>query len=504
VVLEGAELMMRDHDAALQLDPDALPGVQAAGLEVLGEGAPWVLLEGSLDRVERLEVEVLGGVLGRYGVRGELVVAPGAVMIGPAPLVWEGEAGARLVARGQLALQGAEVLNLPVRVEDGGVASLGGARLRVEEEAGPDSGCLVEVLGAGIGALEEATLEALPAGSRPALRGVCLVGQGGSPRLSLAVVRGFGVGVEVDGGEVGGWVVAGVRFEDNLTGLWVKAEAAPRVEGNEFVGRLGRSTTAVRFEVGASPGGAVVGNRFELGRAGQAYHLDPDNWAQPGGTVFGPNVWTQRQPSGYLLSGEQTSALAVLGRATELGPEEALLNDVQVVSELRVREGAALQAWGTPEDVLTLSGVQRPGREFVLAVEGRLEVQGPGVFVTELPLVFEPGSGGALRACSLDGALPGLPLVRIEDAAPSVGGTSQFDGAILTGDNTRAVAGLEIEASAPMCDGEAALCPFVANNRFRSLAVGVRLVGGGALEGVNDFDDANPEGDTVPINVERR
>jgi hypothetical protein len=44
----------------------------------------------------------------------------------------------------------------------------------------------------------------------------------------------------------------------------------------------------------------------------------------------------------------------------------------------------------------------------------------------------------------------------------------------------------------------------VANNRFRSLAVGVRLVGGGALEGVNDFDDANPEGDTVPINVERR
>ncbi len=124
--------------------------------------------------------------------------------------------------------------------------------------------------------------------------------------------------------------------------------------------------------------------------------------------------------------------------------------------------------------------------------------------MSDLPIVFKPGSDGTITAATLIGNRTDLPMIMIEDAAPTIGGNGSVNGCSLSGSNRLDVTGIGIRADLETMCQQGNACPFIAENQFRNLGVGVRLYPRADFRGINDFDDANPNGDSVPINVDRR
>ncbi|MEO1273554.1 MAG: hypothetical protein AAFX99_36180 [Myxococcota bacterium] len=292
-----------------------------------------------------------------------------------------------------------------------------------------------------------------------------------------------------------------LTLHDNAVGLVIEGPM-PTVSGNTFSSSEAQQIIAMRLSVGAEPGGEVVDNIFDLDLGDLAYHVDPDNLSTTGGTVFGPNTWMGRQPDGFLMSGQQTSPEVNVYPITELDPNLEPFLTVQVPGDIEVASGSRLRMEPNTFQIWTLQGLRQAPGETILEVNGDLILDGDGMIVSDLPIAFLAGSTGELSRISLISAREDLPMVTIVDSGPTVGGRGSVDGCSLTGSSQLNVVGMLIRADEPMCVGDA-VCPFIAENQFRNLSIGIDIESGD-FQGVNDFDDANPMGDSVPINVRRQ
>jgi len=492
VRLEGLTVAMRGTDAAVRLDPDGLPALSATGLTVVGS-TPVVALAGDVDGGAMVPVVALGE-LDRFEVEREARIAAGSGLTLAEGVELKGQPDGRLTIDGALVAEVGDLLDLAMTVSASGQAALAGARIEASSSH-RWSGCLVDAAaGASVELVGARVLGPLSGD------GVCLRGVMGEAPVGAATLEGFGRALVVE--EAGGGSISGVTFVDNVVGLAVNSAQMPQITSNTF--RSGRAvqTVAIALSTGSQPGGEVVGNTFGLDNGDLAYHLDPDNLADDSGTVFGPNAWMGYRPTSFLMSGTLSSPRASLRSVSEVVDEVFLT--VQVPAALEVAAGSALNVLPNGVQVFSLQGLSAGDGQTVLRVRGNLTMRGPGVLISFLPIVFEPGSGGVVTQADISSARTDFPLVSIEDAAPRIGGNGSVDGCSFSGSNRGDVIGFEIRSSSPMCTGADALCPFVARNGFFNLAIGMVVYAPANFAGVNEFDDSNPNGDTVPINIDRR
>ncbi len=488
LTLGDLALEQREGDAAITLDPDSISQVEGTARHV-GEGRSTVHLSGDLESAATLAPL---GELDGFSILGTMVVGEGVELGASSEVALRGGRDSLLRVEGLVSLREIAIDDLAIRVEPGGALDVDGARVSAGPLA-PPRGCLIEVVG-----VLSAQGARIAATAPLALDGICA--QGVTPSLEGAIIAGFARGLVISSGS--SEVIGGVRFEDNGVGLFFEGERAPEIRGNTFASLTDRQTVAIQMQIGANPGGVIAENTFDIDQGDSAYHLDPDNLANTAGTIFGPNVWSRHQPDGYLLSGDLEGAASIKA-VTERPPEDDLFIAVQVLGPLAVRAGGRLDI-APRGQIVTMDGIEVGLAPTSLEIEGHLRLDGPGVLVNNLPISFRPGSTGVVTRADLSGARRDLPLVLIEDAEPTIGGVGSASAVRLTGSNQRDMVGVEIRSTSAMCLGLESLCPFIASNDFRNLGVGIALISPASFSGVNDFDDANPNGDTVPINVERR
>ena len=494
VTLQNVTFEQRSRDAAIKLDPDWLGVVTLSEIAVGGDELPGVHLVGDLDELDELVLAPLGGALSAFVPVGTVTVVEAATLRGDDAVSLRGVGDSLLRVNGALELTDTSLDDVAVEVEATGSATLDGVTMTLTGLRAV--ACLVTVQGSGELELLDATL----LGQQDS-GGVCIEAVDEAPFLTGTRIENFGQGVVAR--NLGARApLSDMTLHDNALGILVQGLTAPLVFNNTFSSSADQQIVALRFDVGANPGGQVSSNTFDLDIGDLAYHIDPDNLATDGGTVFGPNTWADRQPESILMSGRQTSEEVSLYAITELDPLDEPFLTVQIPDNVEVSAGTRLLIAPQDFQIWTLQGLRAAPGETYLQVRGELEIEGQGVIVSDLPILFEANSTGSISRTTLISNRADLAMVEIADAAPIIGGEGSVSACSFTGSNTRDGTGVRISASRPMCvDG--AICPFIAENQFRNLAIGID-VASGDFRGVNDFDDANPNEDTVPINVRRQ
>ncbi len=495
VSIEGTRFEGRAEDAALTLPIEALADVSGAAIQ---QGASTIHITGDVAAAVTLEAV---GQLDVFTLIGPMQVLSGATLDSAAVLL-QSLSGQRLSVLSGGAWTAGLVRNVAVTL-GGQLTWQPEGALEITNGATGLQGCALDVAATGSLAQDALVLRHLNP-STPALDGLCLRTPNltGLQAAEGMTIEGFERGVVVDGA-VGEVDVRGLTLLENRVGLDYAGQVGPVIAGNTFRSVTDRQMTAIHFsQLGAEPGGAVTNNIFDFDLADGPYHLDPDNLSTNNGTRFEGNTWLNNQPDGYLLSGTLESPQARLQSVTELPFEDNFFISIQMPGPLTINEGAHFQI-SPVNQIATIQGLTSLEGDAEVVVLGRLTMAGPGALANNMPIRFEPGSQGTIRRAEISGQRTDAPLISITDAAPLIGGVGSVDANILTGSSQGDVIGIELNATAPMCVEETDLCPFIANNDLRTLAIGIVVTEPADFSGVNDFDDANPNGDTVPINVQR-
>lgn len=483
------DIAARDIDEVARLDPDQLRGLSGTAT-VLSDVPNRIYLRGALDRADA-EIAPLGDLVEFAAPEGLRVSASRTLSATEGTLVL-GTGGA-LAIEGTLVGGPAVWRDLLLRPTEAAITDLTGTRVEITLEG--LEGCLLEAPPEATLTLDGAVLMQEPLGTSVDLHGICVDGATEAAGWSGATVRGFATGLRLV--DAGGFDITGLTLEDNLIGLDWHGAAPGTISGNAFVSTPQRQVVSVRLRTGAEPGGAVSGNTVVQDVGDFFLDIDPDCLSE-GGTAFGPNTFDAARPGAYLLGGRLDGGVARVGDITGRAPEDAFFLTVQVPEDIVVADGAQFIV-DAGEQIVSLQGLSTAR----VVVEGELELRGPGLLVSELPVAFEAGSEGVIAAVSLSGSRTDAPLVSIDDSEPTIGGNSRFDEVQITGSNLGDVIGVEISSTNPMCQVLENLCPFIANNVFRNLSIGVLAHRPAFFSGVNDFDDADGD-DSVPVNVEQR
>ena len=490
IFLQGTTIAQRDIDEEARMDPDQLRGLSGAAT-VLSDVPNRVHLRGALDRADAT-LPALGDLV-EYAAPVGLGVAALRTLTG-APDTRVIGTGGEIAISGALVAAGTTWRDLYLSPADGATLDLTDSAVEVTIEG--LEGCLIQASPDAALLLGGALIAQAPGGVSPALDGLCVAGATAAAAWDGATLAGFRRGLWLT--DAAAFDISGITFEDNSIGIDLQGETLAEITGNTFLSGARRQVVSVRLRTRAGPGGAVRGNLIDQDTGDLFLNLDPDCLSTDG-TTIGPNTWVRTRPGSFLLGGEQEGGDVTLRDITERAPEDAFFLTVQVPDDLIVAAGATFTVMPAGQRIVTLQGLGTA--HFV--VEGALTLRGPGVFLSELPLSFEPDSVGIMAATAVSGSRSDAALITIDDTAPTIGGNSRFDEVQLTGSNLRDVVGVEIHSTAPMCQVPENLCPFIANNVFRNLAIGFVLYIPASYSGVNDLDDGDGE-DSVPINVERR
>ncbi len=490
VSLGDTRVAQRDIDQVVRMDPDQLRGL-AGTVTILSDVPNRIHLHGELDRADAT-LMVLGD-LREYSALGGLNIAANRTLTGAADTVMFG-AGATLGIDGSLVAAGSVLHNLYLRPAVGGTLDLSASRVEVTAEN--LEGCLLSAPDEATVILTDTVLAQEPLGVSPDLDAVCLPSATGARAWDGGVLRGFRTGLLlVDAGE---FDIAGLTFDDDTIGIDWQGQTLGTIADNTFMSGRARQVLAVRLRTAAAPGGAVRDNTIEFDTGDFVLDIDPDCLTEAG-TAFGPNTWNGSRPGSYLLGGIQDGGDLIIRDLTERPEQDAFFLTVQIREDVVITQDASFEVAPGGRQIVTLQGLGTA----TLAVEGTLRWQGPGVFVSQLPVSFLPGSEGSVSAVAISSSRSDSALVTIDDAEPTIGGNSRFDEVQITGSNLRDSVGIEIHSMDPMCQVQENLCPFVANNTFRNLAIGILAHRPASFSGVNDFDDADGD-DSVPVNVELR
>jgi hypothetical protein len=490
ISLADVRVAQRDIDAVVELDPDQLRGLQGTAI-LLSDVPNRIRLIGDLDRADAALI-VLGD-LHEYEAPDGISIAAVRVLSGAADTVLEG-LGTTVNVDGTFVVAGTLVRNLYFRPSGLGTVDLTDARTEITLEA--LEGCLLQAPADATLLLDNAVIAQEPIGISPALEGICLPSPTSAQSWDGALVRGFATGIRMT--DAAAFDISGLQFEDDTIALDWQGATLGTISDNQFRSTPQRQVLAMRLRTGAAPGGAVRGNTFDHDTGDFVLDIDPDCLTEAG-TTFGPNTYQNSQTSSYLLGGTLDAGDLVIRDLTERPQEDAFFLTVQIREDILVSQDASFTVEPGGRQIVTIQGLGTAQ----LTVEGELSMHGPGVFASELPIAFEPGSGGVIAAVALSSSRSDRPLVTIDEAEPTIGGNSQFDEVQITGSNLRDAIGVEIHSQDPMCQVLENLCPFIANNTFRNLAIGVLAHRPANFSGVNDFDDADGD-DSVAVNVELR